>query len=984
MSNWVKRVLTVLLTAFLASGVVPVGNISSNAAFFITTPMVAAGGNHTIALRSDGTVWAWGSNQHGELGDGTDINRATPVKVQGLNNITAVAAGFDHTAVLRQDGTVWTWGRNSNGQLGDDSTTDRVTPVQVQGLSDITSIAAGAEHTIALKNNGTVWAWGRNGNGQLGDGIFSFNMTTPVQVQGLSNVKAIAAGYNHSIALKNDGTVWGWGHNGFGQLGDSDITTIQKTPVQVQDLSNVKAVAAGFFYTVVLTNDNIVMALGYNNESQLGDGSTIDRVTPIQVQGLSNITAIGACGDHTVALKSDGNVMAWGNNLYGKLGDGTTTSRSTPVQVKNLSSVKAISAGAAHTVALKSDGTVWAWGNNAQGQLGVDNSTDEYWTPVQVGGGFNVDVGGFDDTNAVVPVITAQPGDFSVNVGDTITLHVFAEVSKGTLSYQWYENAINSNSGGSPINGATSLYYNPTIKSPYDQYYYCVVTNTDNTAPGNKTAQITSRAAKVIVNPTIEYFRKDNQKKDVYGSVNLAHPMDWYFMNKLSTYYDTEIAEMAMAFSVSAYNQSYLEKSLISCGFHSNDMYFNYDSHDWFDYDTSYALAKKTTSDGKTLVAIIIKGTDWDQMSDFIIDFTLDTTSDGYHSGFNQAMENLYKKLTSFLGGIPTDGSTRFFMTGHSLGASVSNLLAYKLSSVGVPQSCVFSYNFATLDVAVQNTFRFWNPSGKYDNIFNICNHKDIAPYWPSNFANKYLRANLLSPSEWGKYGKTLWFDIGNVSGFSAHSSILYMQYLKQKLYPNMGLNNIDYEIGYGYGALLIGYDLCVEVSCPVDVEIIDNKGAVIARVINNRPEYLTPDLDGIMLFVNDDEKLVYLSKNSGYTIRLVATDDGTMNYTVYETDGLTGAISKTKAYNNVALQNGKKFTSKVGGSVTTPNVQLLVTNNAGTPIANVNTDGTESPITTPQPPPAKGIFGTNAKWYGAWWHYLLFFLCFGFIWMWF
>ena len=161
---------------------------------------VAGGPYHSLTLKNDGTVWAWGRNDFGELGNGTTTSRYTPVQVKGLTNVVAIAAGYDHSLALRSDGTVWAWGLNGNGQLGDGTTTNRTTPVQVKGLTNVVAIAAGVYHSLAIRSDGTVWTWGYNTYGQLGDGTTT-NKTTPVQVKGLTNVVAIAAGVYHSLAL---------------------------------------------------------------------------------------------------------------------------------------------------------------------------------------------------------------------------------------------------------------------------------------------------------------------------------------------------------------------------------------------------------------------------------------------------------------------------------------------------------------------------------------------------------------------------------------------------------------------------------------------------------------------------------------------------------------------------------------------------------------------------------------------------------------
>jgi alpha-tubulin suppressor-like RCC1 family protein len=205
---------------------------------------IAAGGAHSLALKSDGTVWAWGYNGYGQLGDGTTSSRSLPVPVSGLSGVTAIAAGNNgyittHSLALKSDGTVWAWGYNNYGQLGDNSTTARNSPTQVlsavgQPFTSVTAIAAGGGHSLALKADGTAWAWGYNYYGQLGDGSTTAR-GLPVQLPGLTGVTAIAAGDNHSLAASTDGTEWAWGSGGHGRLGNG-LSTNASAPSRVASL----------------------------------------------------------------------------------------------------------------------------------------------------------------------------------------------------------------------------------------------------------------------------------------------------------------------------------------------------------------------------------------------------------------------------------------------------------------------------------------------------------------------------------------------------------------------------------------------------------------------------------------------------------------------------------------------------------------------------------------------------------------------------
>ena len=342
---------------------------------------VSAGGYHGLALKADGTVWAWGRNDSGQLGDGTTTNRSTPVQVQSLTEATAIAGGGSYSLALKNDGTVWTWGYNYYGQLGDGTTTSRLVAGPVLNVAGVTSIAGGNSHSLALKADGTVWAWGHNYYGQLGDGTTT-SRSVAGPVLNVAGVTSIAGGNSHNLALKADGTVWTWGYNSDGQLGDG-TTTNRSTPVQAQGLTGVSGLAAGNTHSLAVENDGTVWAWGYNHYGQLGNGTVADRATAVEVQSPRGVTAVAGGAYHSLALKADGTVWAWGRNTYSQLGDGTTSSRISAVRLPNLDGVTAVACGYYHSLALKNDGTVWAWGWGGYGQLG-DGTTTNRSIPVQV------------------------------------------------------------------------------------------------------------------------------------------------------------------------------------------------------------------------------------------------------------------------------------------------------------------------------------------------------------------------------------------------------------------------------------------------------------------------------------------------------------------------------------------------------------------------------------------------------------------------
>lgn len=329
--------------------------LAAQAAMAVTT-----GGHHTLLIKSDGSLWTWGWNSPGQLGDGT--SNTNPVPTQVGSGFSTLAAGLRHSLAIKPDRTLWAWGYNAFGELGDGSQATQRSPVKIG--SDYASVAGGEHHSVALKTDGSLWAWGYNADGRLGDGTTT-DRTSPVNIG--AGFAAVAAGYQHTLALKSDGTLWAWGNNDSGQLGDGTTTT-RSSPVLIG--SGFSFVAAGQSHSLALKTDGSLWAWGSNSLGQLGDGTTTSQNAPKQIG--TDFIYMAAGSAHTVAIKTDGKLWAWGYNAFGQLGDGSTTNRSSPVLID--SNVVSVTAGYGHTLATKADGTLWAWGYNFYGQLGDGKS----------------------------------------------------------------------------------------------------------------------------------------------------------------------------------------------------------------------------------------------------------------------------------------------------------------------------------------------------------------------------------------------------------------------------------------------------------------------------------------------------------------------------------------------------------------------------------------------------------------------------------
>lgn len=380
-----------------------VGDISGTATVTVTGPYktVATGGGHSLAVKADGSLVAWGLNRSGQLGDGSAVDKATPTTIGSLKTWSVLAAGEYHTAALLGTNCastgcpLYTWGFNQNGQLGYGSA-DSATPTKVGTVTTWVSVAAGTSHTLAVKKDGTLWAWGRNFSGQLGDGT-QLDKVVPTQIGTLKTWKAVAAGAEHSMAMMTNGDTYTWGPRISGQTGQGDAAIVKYdlAPIKLALPPNYStavqfvAIAAGYNHSLAIRNNGTLWAWGDNQYGQLGGTSGLGTQCPfggtttfdcevdlIQVVidaslGLDNDwVAISAGLGHSLAIKSDGSLWAWGYNEYGQVGNGNTSQQSTPVRIGTDRDWVSVSAGKYHSFAIKADGTLWGWGRNAEGQLG--------------------------------------------------------------------------------------------------------------------------------------------------------------------------------------------------------------------------------------------------------------------------------------------------------------------------------------------------------------------------------------------------------------------------------------------------------------------------------------------------------------------------------------------------------------------------------------------------------------------------------------
>ena len=361
--------------------------------------------SHTLAIETDGTMWAWGLNTDGQLGQNNVIRRSSPVQIGGLSTWSKVAAGNIFSGAIKTDGTLWTFGYNTQGQLGQGDRIPRSSPVQVGALTTWYDISFGRKYAMATKTDGTLWTFGYNSVGQLGQND-RVDRSSPVQVGALTTWSKIFTGWSlNSLAIKTDGTLWGWGYNADGQLGQNDVVG-RSSPVQIGSDIN-WATASTASVSSAIKTDGTLWTWGYNADGQLGQNDRVYRSSPVQVGALTTWSKVSINSPNTVAVKTDGTLWAWGTSSRGGLGlNDSSVARSSPVQVGTLNTWSKISAAPDITQAIETDGTLYSWGYNVNGELGL-NDRDNRSSPVQVG----VPIYGWSKITTASDGIAAIKGD---------------------------------------------------------------------------------------------------------------------------------------------------------------------------------------------------------------------------------------------------------------------------------------------------------------------------------------------------------------------------------------------------------------------------------------------------------------------------------------------------------------------------------------------------------------------------------------------
>jgi len=325
--------------------------------------LVDAGNTFVLALKTDNTLWGWGANYNGELGDGTYQLRPAISQIGNASDWLTIAAGGEHTIAIKADGTLWSWGSNTAGQLGDGTTVKKNIPIQIGTDNDWRAISTKGFTSFAIKQNGTLWGWGQNNISNVGLGFYSLNITIPTQVGTETNWKNIYAGFDITVAIKTDNTLWAWGSNLSGKIGVGGFTGNYLSPIQIGTDTDWKEVSTGS-HTLALKQNGTMWAWGNNSHGELGDNSNINKDLPLQIGTDTDWLNVYATNYSSYSIKNNGTLWTWGSNTNYEMGNGTTTNISIPTQLNNETNWESVSPRGSHAEAFKSDKSIYHWGAN--------------------------------------------------------------------------------------------------------------------------------------------------------------------------------------------------------------------------------------------------------------------------------------------------------------------------------------------------------------------------------------------------------------------------------------------------------------------------------------------------------------------------------------------------------------------------------------------------------------------------------------------